>query len=53
MEIANSWADGEDHIRKPGPHSDDEDEDQPRHDWVIDEIIVRRGKTADTMMLTL
>jgi hypothetical protein len=32
MEIANSWADGEDHVRKPRPRSDDEDDDQPRHD---------------------
>ena len=27
MEIANSWADGEDHVRKPRPRSDDEDDD--------------------------
>lgn len=32
MEIANSWADGEDNVRKPRPRSDDEDDDQPRHD---------------------
>jgi hypothetical protein len=32
MEIANSWADGEDHVRKPRPRSDDEDDDQQRHD---------------------
>jgi hypothetical protein len=32
MEIANSWADGEDHVRKPRPRSDDGDDDQPRHD---------------------
>ncbi|KAK1602749.1 hypothetical protein QYE76_016411 [Lolium multiflorum] len=32
MEIANSWTDGEDHLRKPCPRSDDEDDDQPRHD---------------------
>jgi hypothetical protein len=31
MEIANSWVDGEDHVRKPRPRSDDEDDDQ-RHD---------------------
>lgn len=32
MEIANSWADGEDHVRKSRPRSDDEDDDQQRHD---------------------
>jgi hypothetical protein len=32
MEIANSWADREDHIRKPRMRSDDEDDDQQRHD---------------------
>ncbi|KAK1698062.1 hypothetical protein QYE76_014759 [Lolium multiflorum] len=32
MEIANSWADGEDNVRRPRPCSDDEDDDQPRHD---------------------
>jgi hypothetical protein len=32
MEIANSWADGEDHVRKPRSRSDDEDDDQSRHD---------------------
>jgi hypothetical protein len=31
MEIANSWADGEDHVRKPRPCSDNEDDDQ-KHD---------------------
>lgn len=31
MEIANSWADEEDHVRKPRSRSDDEDDDQPRH----------------------
>jgi hypothetical protein len=31
MEISNSWADGEDHIRKPRPRSDDED-DEHKHD---------------------
>jgi hypothetical protein len=30
MEIANSWADGEDHVRKPRPRSDDEEDDR-RH----------------------
>jgi hypothetical protein len=28
MEIANSWADGEDHVWKPRPRSDDEEDDQ-------------------------
>jgi hypothetical protein len=28
MEIANSWADEEDHVRKPRPRSDDEDDEQ-------------------------
>jgi hypothetical protein len=32
MEIANSWIDGEDNVRKPRPCSDDEDDDQPRND---------------------
>ncbi|KAK1612083.1 hypothetical protein QYE76_035756 [Lolium multiflorum] len=32
MEIANSWADGEDNVRKPRQRSDDEDDDQPKHD---------------------
>jgi hypothetical protein len=37
MEIANSWADGEDHVRKPRPRSDDEEDDHKnntghRHD---------------------
>jgi hypothetical protein len=32
MEIANSWSDSEDNVRKPRPRSDDEDDDQPRHD---------------------
>jgi hypothetical protein len=32
MEIANSWADGEDNVRRPRQRSDDEDDDQPRHD---------------------
>jgi hypothetical protein len=32
MEIVNSWVDGEDHVRKPRPRSDGEDDDQPRHD---------------------
>jgi hypothetical protein len=27
MEIANSWADGEDNVRRPRPRSDDEDDD--------------------------
>ena len=31
MEIANSLADGEDHVRKPLPRSDDEDDDH-KHD---------------------
>ncbi|KAK1683082.1 hypothetical protein QYE76_043930 [Lolium multiflorum] len=31
MEIANSWADGEDNVRRPR-RSDDEDDDQPKHD---------------------
>ena len=30
MEIANSWADGEDHVRRPRPRSDDE-EDEEKH----------------------
>nr|XP_051190737.1 uncharacterized protein LOC127304066 [Lolium perenne] len=30
-EIANSWTDGEDHVRKPCPRSDDEDDDK-KHD---------------------
>jgi hypothetical protein len=30
MEIAYSWADGEDHVRKPRPRSDDEEDDR-RH----------------------
>ncbi|KAK1662933.1 hypothetical protein QYE76_051092 [Lolium multiflorum] len=32
MEIANSWADGEDNVRRPRQRSDDEDDDQPKHD---------------------
>ncbi|KAK1604027.1 hypothetical protein QYE76_027700 [Lolium multiflorum] len=32
MEIANSWADGEDNVRKPRQRSDDEEDDQPKHD---------------------
>ncbi|KAK1627267.1 hypothetical protein QYE76_001582 [Lolium multiflorum] len=32
MEIANSWADGEDNVRRPRQRSDDEDGDQPKHD---------------------
>jgi hypothetical protein len=32
METANSWANGEDHVRKPQPHNDDEDDEYPRHD---------------------
>ncbi|KAK1679249.1 hypothetical protein QYE76_040097 [Lolium multiflorum] len=35
MEIANSWADGEDNVlspRKPRQRSDYEDDDQPKHD---------------------
>jgi hypothetical protein len=32
MEIANSWADGEDNVRRPRQRSDDEDDNQPRHD---------------------
>jgi hypothetical protein len=31
MEIANSWDDGEDHVRKPRPRIDDENDDQ-KHD---------------------
>jgi hypothetical protein len=31
MEIANSWADGEDNVRKPRPRSDDEDDNHPRN----------------------
>jgi hypothetical protein len=31
MELSNSWADGEDHVRKPRPCSDDKDDDQ-KHD---------------------
>jgi hypothetical protein len=31
MEIANSWADGEDHVRKPRPRRDAEDDDR-KHD---------------------
>jgi hypothetical protein len=30
MEIANSWADGEDHVRKPRPRNDDNEDDR-RH----------------------
>jgi hypothetical protein len=32
MEIANSWADGEDNVRKPRQRSDDEEDDQPKND---------------------
>ncbi|KAK1601491.1 hypothetical protein QYE76_008066 [Lolium multiflorum] len=32
MEIANSWADGEDNVRRPRRCSDDEDDDQLKHD---------------------
>ncbi|KAK1609540.1 hypothetical protein QYE76_033213 [Lolium multiflorum] len=32
MEIANSWADGEDNVRRPRQRSDDEDDNQPKHD---------------------
>ncbi|KAK1644332.1 hypothetical protein QYE76_062137 [Lolium multiflorum] len=32
MEIANSWADGEDNVRRPRQRSEDEDDDQPKHD---------------------
>ncbi|KAK1680819.1 hypothetical protein QYE76_041667 [Lolium multiflorum] len=32
MEIANSWADGEDNVRRPRQHSDDENDDQLKHD---------------------
>jgi hypothetical protein len=28
MEIANSWADGADHVRKPRPRSDDDEDDR-------------------------
>jgi hypothetical protein len=31
MEIANTWVDGEDHVRKPRPRNDDEDDDH-KHD---------------------
>jgi hypothetical protein len=31
MEIANSWVDGEDHVRKPWSRSNDEDDDH-KHD---------------------
>ncbi|KAK1617689.1 hypothetical protein QYE76_023206 [Lolium multiflorum] len=32
MEIANSWADGVDNVRRPRQRSDDKDDDQPKHD---------------------
>ncbi|KAK1665874.1 hypothetical protein QYE76_054033 [Lolium multiflorum] len=32
MEIANSWADGEDNVQRPRQRSDVEDDDQPKHD---------------------
>ncbi|KAK1683241.1 hypothetical protein QYE76_044089 [Lolium multiflorum] len=32
MEIANSWADGEENVRRPRQRSDDEDDDQPKND---------------------
>ncbi|KAK1651703.1 hypothetical protein QYE76_069508 [Lolium multiflorum] len=32
MEIANSWADGEDNVRRPRQRSDDEDDDHLKHD---------------------
>ncbi|KAK1665120.1 hypothetical protein QYE76_053279 [Lolium multiflorum] len=32
MEIVNSWADGEDDVRRPRQRSDDEDDDQPKND---------------------
>ncbi|KAK1649456.1 hypothetical protein QYE76_067261 [Lolium multiflorum] len=32
MEIANSWADGEDNVQRPRQRSDDEDDDQPKND---------------------
>ncbi|KAK1663953.1 hypothetical protein QYE76_052112 [Lolium multiflorum] len=32
MEIANSWADGEDNVRRPRQRNDDEDDDQPKND---------------------
>jgi hypothetical protein len=28
MELANSWADGEDHVQKPSPRNDDEEDDR-------------------------
>ncbi|KAK1679325.1 hypothetical protein QYE76_040173 [Lolium multiflorum] len=32
MEIANSWADGEDNVRRPRQRSDNEDDNQPKND---------------------
>jgi hypothetical protein len=32
MEITNSWADGEDNVRRPRQRSDDEDDDQQKND---------------------
>ncbi|KAK1628452.1 hypothetical protein QYE76_002767 [Lolium multiflorum] len=51
MEIANSWADGEDNVRRPRQRSDDEDDDQPKHDSGGEGIATREGRTA-TMTTT-
>ncbi|KAK1620399.1 hypothetical protein QYE76_025916 [Lolium multiflorum] len=52
MEIANSWADGEDNVRKPRQRSDDEEDDQPKHDSGGEGIVTREGRTAAKMTTT-
>ncbi|KAK1619255.1 hypothetical protein QYE76_024772 [Lolium multiflorum] len=46
MEIANSWADGEDNVRRPRQR-DGEDDDQPKHDSGGEGIVTRREENRN------
>jgi hypothetical protein len=54
MEIANSWAVGENHVRKPRPRNDDEEDDRKHpNDSSSGTIFARRGEIAGTKRLLI